>query len=589
MVSILKVEVIMKDCIRIGSSFATSMILIVLLSGISGSGGFSSVSSMFENASVIGPVSDTLLIVEDFVHEGNLFVTGNGVIIVDGAELTLYGHLYQKDNGKVILRNGAYLHVPQRFNSQYLHLLHDNSSFLSEGSTVFANTVYRIRHFDNSEYVARQTVFPHWNFHEVYDGSRLLIEDANIVGDLTIRDSCEIVFVRCDTILPWLGVGSGESVDLRFPDFHFVDYFEFSSDLPGVNGIDYSVVFDSCGTVAWGLESRPGSSIHVHDTNILSLVFRIVESDTVENITDYTAYNRLSFPFDDRQCILENVYLHLWLPYTYGETVLYLDSCRYGESIAKDRSRITATGCIADGFPSSASAIGSGSFTFRDGICRTCCSSWDNATLLLENVRVEPRRRTSQNTNLAHGNSRFLAVNSTFEYEPEALDSALVIVAAMNELSVAEAGMNVVIPGSAWIDTGPFRRDGFDRYEVRWSVEGESSWNLIGESSEQKHGGVLAVWETAGLDDGEYSLRLTVRTDSGESLSAYVTVTLRPMATLIHGDTLQSFAACDPPTPAPQDSASTLHGSTILFLHGQPLQCRDPLTGYLVPMQREEN
>ena len=498
-----------------------------MLSGISSSDEFSNVSSMFENALIIGPGSDTLLIVEDFVHRGNLFVTGNGVIIVDEAELTLFGHLYQKDNGKVILRNGAYLHVPQRFNSQYLHLLHDSSSFLSEGSTIFANTVYRIRHYDNSEYVARQTEFPHWNFHEVYDGSRLLIEDANIIGDLTIRDSCEIIFMRCDTILPWFGVGSGESVDLQFPDFHFVDHFEFSSDLPGINGIDYSVVFDSCGTVAWGLESRSGSSIHVHGTNILSLVFRIVESDSVENITDYTWYNRLSFPFDDRQCILENVYLHLWLPYTYGEAILYLDSCRYGESIAMDRSRIIASECIADGFPSSASAIGSGSFTFRDGTCRTFCSSWDDATLLLENVHVEPRRRTSQKTNLAHGNSRFFAVNSTFEHEPEALDSALVIVAMLNELSVTEAGADLDIPGSVWIDIGPFRRDGFDRYELYWSTEGESSWNLIEESQEQIRDGVLAVWKTEGLGDGKYNLRLTVRTDSGESLTAYATVTLR--------------------------------------------------------------
>jgi len=238
-------------------------------------------------------------------------------------------------------------------------------------------------------------------------------------------------------------------------------------------------------------------------------------------------YNRLSFPFDDRQCILENVYLHLWLPYTYDEAVLYLDSCRYGESIAMDRSRITAGGCIADGFPSSASAIGSGSFTFRDGTCRTFCSSWDNATLLLENVHVKPRRRTSQNTNLAHGSSRFLAVNSTFEHEPEALDSALVVVAALNELSVEEAGVSVDIHGSAWIDTGPFRRDGFDQYELHWSTKGESSWNLIEESPEQIRNGVLAVWETGSPDNGEYSLRLTVRTDSGECISAYATITLR--------------------------------------------------------------
>lgn len=517
----------MEHSIRIRLSFTALVIFILLLSGISSSDEYSNVSSIFENALIVGPGSDTLLIVEDFVHEGNLFVTGNGVIIVDGAELTLFGHLYQKDNGKVVLRNGAYLHVPQCFNSQYLHLLHDSSSFLSEGSTIFANTVYRIRHFDNSEYEAKQTEFPHWNFHEVYDGSRLLIEDANIVGDLTIRDSCEIVFVRCDTILPWLGVDSGESVDLRFPDFRFVDHFEFSSDLPGVNGIDYSVVFDSCGTVAWGLESRPGSSIHVHDTNILSLVFRIVESGTVENITDYTRYHQLNFPFDDRLCILENVYLHLWLPYTYGDAVIYLDSCRYGESIANDRSQIIASGCIADGFPSSASAIGNGSFTFRNGTCRTFCSSWDDATLLLDNVRVEPRRRTSQKTNLAHGNSIFLAINSSFEHEPEALDSALVIVATLNEPSVNEAGADLAIPGSAWIDIGPFRRDGFDRYELHWSAEGKSSWNLIEECTEQVHDGVLAVWKTESLDDGEYNLRLTIRTDSEESLSAYATVTLR--------------------------------------------------------------
>ena len=97
-------------------------------------------------------LNDTLLVDNDTTIIGDILIRDNGVLIVDNATLTLYGHLIQTDSSKAYVVNNAYFYVPQLFNAQFMHILHHDSYFETSNSKIFANTVYQIRHFDNSEY-----------------------------------------------------------------------------------------------------------------------------------------------------------------------------------------------------------------------------------------------------------------------------------------------------------------------------------------------------------------------------------------------------------------------------------------------------
>lgn len=485
------------------------------------------VSSNAEDIYYIGPGADTLFVDSDLELEADVIVCGLGVLLVDHAKFTLSGHLDQYGDSKVILRNGACLYVPQLFNSHYLHRLQDRALFEAIDSTVDGKCVYQIRQYDDSRYVARQTVFPHWNFRKIWDNSTLILEDANMVGDMTINDSCDITFTRCDTILPWLGAAAGDVFDYSFPPWEYVGNYTFDSNLDGIDGVDYSVSFEACRGVMWGVESWPGSSIEI-DSSFIDIAVRIYEDAEFVDIHDFEHYETKTFPLDDRLCKITNSYLHMWFPYVYDTAVVHIDDCSYAESKTHDYSELIVTNTTSDGFPSTTSPVDNGFIFFSDGLCRTFASTWNHGTLLLVNTRIEPRSGHEERQNIAHGQSTFLAVNCVFEpdYQPYARDAAMVMFAAMDTLENAAVGTEIDIVGSAWTDTGPFNPIEYERYQLCWSPLDADEWSLIAESANSVFFDSLGRWNTGGAEAGPCELRLTIWNSANDSLIAYQDITL---------------------------------------------------------------
>ena len=65
------------------------------------------------------------------------------------------------------------------------------------------------------------------------------------------------------------------------------------------------------------------------------------------------------------------------------------------------------------------------------------------------------------------------------------------------------------------------------------------SWSLLNRSTNKQPNGGLALWNTAGLPDGLYTLRLVVEDAQRGELSTFITVQLggeHPADTTVHGD-----------------------------------------------------
>lgn len=82
------------------------------------------------------------------------------------------------------------------------------------------------------------------------------------------------------------------------------------------------------------------------------------------------------------------------------------------------------------------------------------------------------------------------------------------------------AQINSPQPGAIVRDTvaitGTATHPAFSFYKVEFAPEPGSNWSVIGEThSNQVQDGVLAQWNTQGVPDGSYSLRLTVVDQSG--------------------------------------------------------------------------
>ena len=477
----------------------------------------------------IGPGPDTFFIDTNYVQDDDIIIYGQGVLLVDNAQLTLSGQLYAQSQGQAIFRNNAHLHFNQYYVGQYLVWLVDSAKFEATDAIIDANGVMHYAQIhDNSTYTAIRTTFPDWTFRKIFDKSTLILEDVYHVGDFMMGDSCFIHFTRCDTLMPWFQAPDGSVIDFQFPDPDTVDHFEFSEAVSGVDGIGYTFIADTCWRCWWSLETWPGCSVIVNNSVIRGSAIRIPGSDTFDiyGIADYNFHSDLIVPLPDRHLEYVNTYAYWWNWYPMENTVFNIDSCIFGEMIGRGNSKTYATRCTHDGATISLSVEDSALVSFVDGIGQAFVSSWDRATLLMVNTSVIPLW-PYQSTNLAHGHSYFLAVNSFFEYEPEAMDTALVMVAAIDSPVTGMVDTTIDIYGSAWIDVGPFNSITYDRYKLYWAYDGDTIWTLIHESLNQVHSDVIAAWNIAGMSEGDYDLRLTVWDDAGDSLIAFGDMTLQ--------------------------------------------------------------
>ncbi|MCD4790666.1 MAG: hypothetical protein K8R37_11760, partial [Bacteroidales bacterium] len=405
----------------------------------------------------------------------------------------------------------------------------DSAKFEATDATVDANSVmHYVQLHNNSTYIAKNTNFPDWVFRKVFNTSTLILEDVDHVGDIMVDDSCFVHFTRCDTLMPWFEMRDGSVVNIQFPEPDFVEHFELSDNTPNVDGIDYTFIADSCSQCWWSLETLPGCNVTINNSTIRGSCVRMFGTDTfnINGIENYTYHSNLTVPLNDRNLEYFNTYVYWWNWYPFENIVFNIDSCSFGEMIGRENSETYATNCLHDGATIMLGSGGNAFVSFTDGISMSYVGTFENSTFLFVNSNITPIW-PYQSTNIAHDNSYLLAVNSSFDYEPEAMDSALAMFTAIDSLSDNTVGTTVDILGSAWIDAGPQSTITFDRYKIYWTPAGDSVWTLIEESTDMVHHDTLAVWNTSGFNIGDYDLQLTITDSFGDSLTAYKTITLQ--------------------------------------------------------------
>ena len=477
----------------------------------------------------IGPELDTTFITTDYVQDDDIVIYGQGVLVVDNAMLTLSGTLLIQDEGKAIFRNNAYLHFEQYYVGQYYVWMLDDSQFEATDATIDANGVMHYAQlYDNCTYFASNTNFPDWTFRKVFNNSTLILEDVDHVGDMIVDDSCFVHFTRCDTLMPWFEMPDGSVVNTQFPDPEFVEHFEFSDDTPGVDGIYYTFVADSCSQCWWSLETFNGCDVTINNSIIRGSCVRMFGSNTINigEIENNTMYSNFIVPLSDRNLEYNDTYVYWWNWYPYDDIIFNIDSCSFGEMIGRGNSETYATNCIHNG-ATIMLGVGFDAFvSFVDGISYSYVGTFQNGTYLFVNSTITPLW-SYQSANIAHDNSYLLAVNSYFEYEPEAMDSALVMFTLIDSLQNYFVGETIEISGSAWIESGDLSIT-FDKYNLYYANEGSNDWTLVEESLTQVDHDILADWNTSELSEGNYELKLTIFDSEGDSLIAFRTITLLP-------------------------------------------------------------
>jgi hypothetical protein len=122
-----------------------------------------------------------------------------------------------------------------------------------------------------------------------------------------------------------------------------------------------------------------------------------------------------------------------------------------------------------------------------------------------------------------------LCINSRLDNPPVALDSALVMVAALDSVPRSTVGAAIGLRGSAWISVGPSRPARFRDWRIDYRRSTPPAWRALTSGSRETKDSAFGAWDTRGLLAGQYLLRLVVRDDAGDTLVAYMQAYLDPV------------------------------------------------------------
>jgi hypothetical protein len=458
-------------------------------------------------------------------HTGNVHIKNSGTLWVDGGEFHLQGkntNIYVTHQAKMIFQNGALLHYEQAYVSQHRIIARNSGGIELYNTHVNCDgSIEFVELWDNSSFTATDTIYDDWTTWYVHDRAYLTLDSVTYAGDIVFYDSPTIRIKDTSTVMPWLHFPTGAVVDTEFPPPRFWPPVSkiINNDQPGFSGIPWSLEVENSIHVLWGIHPTSGSDVTIRNTNPMTMVLfpfmgtGIFKANDVFQNEKY--YDDIIVPVSDRRLRLVDTRVTWWKVDAREWATLFADNIIFSEMMIHNRGKVFATNSTCEGQTVHMGAKDNGFVYFKDGEVWTFVSTWQNATMVLDNTQVDWTKGdfVYQTRNIAHGQSRLYCLNTTFEdYLPEAVDAALAMYARIEfpEKNQTVAKGPVPVYGSAWTQRGPLNPHLFQRYELAYTASAASGWKLIKSSRTPLDRGILGWWDTSSLPAGRYQLKLTI-------------------------------------------------------------------------------
>jgi len=469
---------------------------------------------------------EELVIDSDWVHNGPILIIGDGILRFEGAHATIIGDVITAENGQLIA-DSSYLYFPQEYFYQRMLLLAGNSGMHFRNSTLdFGGMVHTMATVGTSVLEFDHVNKADFTTFGLYESSSIIIDSINKAGEFVVTDSVYLHIKDAAVVLLWHQFINGAVADLVFPDGNNVDRYEFNDQVNGVSGVDYDILLENCTGVMWGMMPSAGSDVTVTNSDIRSIGFWFENSDSlqVNGLVNNSHYSDYTAPLDDRNLHLINCDVMTWSLYSYDYAYVDVSGSILGEIGAMGRSEVQALNYYCDG---------SGGYVWVT----------DTAFLLSGFSSVSASVRTGSHGVIifaysnqmnglvqALGQSILILLQSNITATPVYDPGAVIWMA--NITGPGTAFQNTVVPleGSAWIDKGSQSNlMDFGYYMMYYQKEGDTSWNMIGDTSYMEvREDALTQWNTQGVDPGVYYIKLVLVDDLGNMVEASTQMVLLP-------------------------------------------------------------
>ncbi len=446
---------------------------------------------------------------------GNIVIVNNGTLFLDNAQFTIDGEITVLGQGKLSVQGGSFA-VVQDYAYQHEMMVFENGEITFE-NVDFSSSGHgwSVTLIGESRYTMNQS--------EVHDGfiTMALLEkgaasvsDSQMPGEFLCFGENDISFCGCDLVLIWLVLPENSSMDISLPGDSLLTNWRLSDSLATVSGIDYTVRIDSCTDVQWGLISNPHTNATFSDTDfrVAGLMFTVPDSIVIGNITNasHLVDDRIQAP--DRELRFINSTVTTWNFYPTDNAILTVQNSVFGELLSMGNSRAYVINSVCDGSGGYIGAVGNSFLVaFRSLLSCQVISREQAVFVGAHSAFTGPEIDADDNSVMA-------LLNTQTYVEPEAHTSAFIF---EENLPPVEGTVNSKIPviGTARIIKGPENPVEFDYYTLSYSHQDQTDcYRMNGRYMSPVVNDTLALWETSGLEPGNYQIRLALFHSYGDSV-----------------------------------------------------------------------
>jgi hypothetical protein len=471
-------------------------------------------------------IGDTLEVTGDWTQNGHIVLYGNGYLYLNHCHATILGDIYLLNDAQFVAESST-LYIPQAYFYQRAVVATGGSKVIYRNTEVdHSDLSHNILLIDSARLELMDVINKGFTTNGVYHNASVYVNGINQAGEYVIVDESSLEFHNAKTVLLWHQFPETAMVDFSFPEGDTVANYQFNHAVPGVSGIDYSVLLNNCTDVIWGLMPATGSDITISDSDIRAIGLWFMGMDTVEvkGLVNNSYYENYHAPLDDRNLRLINCDVTTWSIYPMDQSVVNLSGCIVGEIGAGKRSSLMGSQVFCDG---------SGGYVWTS----------DTSFMLIGYSYTNGFVRSQSNSILYYAysslgggflsalqNSVIIAVQCTLPEEPRALDNGVAWYALIEGPSEAYAGESIDIRGSAWIDkTETSQLMDFHSYRLYYQENESEEWTEIpADSLHEKRRETLGVWNTAGLSPGQYLLKIVLKDDLGNPVEGLKVISLLP-------------------------------------------------------------
>jgi len=474
---------------------------------------------------VIGDTpAETLSVTGYYYNQGNIIIVGDGVLEVKNADFNLDGDILIAGCGKAVF-DSSDINIIQHYIYEHVLFVSDSACCsITNSETSFSGYQLSVSIALHGEINMRNVTNQDWITAGVqHDASATLIDIEGFTGEWLFLDDCYAEFKGVDYLLTWYFFPQGSVVDFDFPEDDTIYGFYLDSTLTNINGIGYHVEIDSSTDCMWATIPLRGSDVTIRDSDlrVTGIMFEGSDNFSVSGLVNGLDYSDWLLPVGDRAYRLINTSVQTWNLYPEDTTNITLSSSIFGELCGFTDSYTTIQNAFCDGTGGhieaahrSFVAVYSSSI-FADVITK------DRGVCVLANCAMPVGRIW------VTGASIMVIVNTSFPEEPIPSDTSIVFVASLDSPSSGYTEDSIGIIGSAWIDKGPYQPLDFDHYKLYFRKLGDST--LIpfpGTKYEEAKEETLDYWNTAGLTEGTYEIKLVLQDSVGNCIEAWKQISL---------------------------------------------------------------